>query len=153
MWFSGSGERVELEKIFDKVHKHCMRNGTIFVGCDSQITKDLCVYSVVICMHGADDQHGGYYFYKREKKKRNDYPTMILRLLREVELSIEIGYNILEQNPEADIEIHIDANSRKDKPTGRFADMLMGYAKGAGFRCKIKPDAWASNSIADKHSK
>jgi len=29
----------------------------------------------------------------------------------------------------------------------------MGYATGAGFRCKIKPDAWASNSIADKHSK
>ena len=78
---------------------------------------------------------------------------MIVRLLREVELSIKIGYEILENNSNADIEIHIDANSKKDKPTGKFADMLMGYAKGAGFRCKIKPEAWASNSIADKHSK
>ena len=78
---------------------------------------------------------------------------MVLRLLREVELSIQLGYEILEHNPTADIEIHIDANSKKDQPTGKFADMLMGYAKGAGFRCKIKPEAWASNSIADKHSK
>ena len=153
MWFSGSGETKTFQQILEKVKEHSLNNGTIFIGCDSQITRDLCVYSTVICMHGADDQHGGYYFFKREKNKRNDYPTMVMRLLREVELSIEIGYTILEQNPRADIEIHIDANSKKDKPTGRFADMLMGYAKGAGFRCKIKPDAWASNSIADKHSK
>ena len=144
MWHSGSGNIVELESI---------NNGVTFVGCDSQITRNQCTFSTVICLHGSEGQVGGYYFFKRDKKKRNDYPTMILRLLREVESSIEIGYKILEQNPEADIEIHIDANSRKDKPTGRFADMLMGYAKGAGFRCKIKPDAWASNSIADKHSK
>ena len=153
MWFSGSGETKTFQQILEKVKEHSSNNGTIFIGCDSQITRDLCVYSTVIYMHGADDQHGGYYFFKREKNKRNDYPTMVMRLLREVELSIEIGYTILEQNPQADIEIHIDANSKKDKPTGRFADMLMGYAKGAGFRCKIKPDAWASNSIADKHSK
>ena len=78
---------------------------------------------------------------------------MITRLLKEVELSIDIGYKILEENPNADIEIHIDANSKKGEPTARFADMLMGYAKGAGFKCKVKPEAWASNSIADKHSK
>jgi uncharacterized protein len=153
MWHSGSGNIVELEYIFEEIKQHSINSGVTFVGCDSQITRNQCTFSTVICLHGSEGQIGGYYFYKRDKKKRNDYPTMILRLLREVESSIEIGYKILEQNPEADIEIHIDANSRKDKPTGRFADMLMGYAKGAGFRCKIKPDAWASNSIADKHSK
>lgn len=153
MWFSGSGENISLQKIIEKVNNHSKNNGTIFIGCDSQITRDLCVYSTVICMHGADDQYGGYYFFKREKTNRKKYPTMILRLLREVELSIQIGYQILEHNPSADIEIHIDANSKKDQPTGKFAEMLMGYAKGAGFRCKIKPEAWASNSIADKHSK
>ncbi len=153
MWFSGSGEHTTLQQILEKANKHSKDNGTIFVGCDSQITRDKCTYSTVICMHGADDQHGGYYFFKREKKDRNQYPTMVLRLLKEVELSIQIGYKILEDNPDADVEIHIDANSKKDQPTGKFAEMLMGYAKGAGFRCKIKPEAWASNSIADKHSK
>tara|TARA_R100001129_G_scaffold43772_1_gene30001 strand:+ start:570 stop:1031 length:462 start_codon:yes stop_codon:yes gene_type:complete len=153
MWHSGSGESVTIKEILKKINKHSQNNGTIFIGCDSQITRNTCTYSTVICLHGADDQPGGFYFFKREKSGRNTYPTMVLRLLREVELSIQIGYKILEHDPDADIEIHIDANSKKDQPTGKFAEMLMGYAKGAGFRVKIKPDAWASNSIADKHSK
>ena len=153
MWHSGSGNKVSLEAIYNKINLHTRKNGCVYVGCDSQIYGDKCTFSTVICLHGADDQKGGYYFFKREKTKRNDYPTMIVRLLREVELSIKIGYEILENNSNADIEIHIDANSKKDKPTGKFADMLMGYAKGAGFRCKIKPEAWASNPIEDKHSK
>lgn len=153
MWYSGSGIKTNLDTIYEQIESHTRKNGSVYVGCDSQIYGDKCTFSTVICLHGADDQKGGYYFFKREKTKRNDYPTMVIRLLKEVELSIAIGYEILENNPSADIEIHIDANSKKDKPTGRFADMLMGYAKGAGFRCKIKPEAWASNSIADKHSK
>ena len=153
MWFTGSGESVNIQHILEKVKKHSLENGTVFIGCDSQVTKELCVHSTVICMHGADNQYGGYYFFKREKNNRNVYSTMLLRLLREVELSIQIGYKILEHNPDTDIEIHIDANSKKDQPTGKFSDMLMGYARGAGFKCKIKPEAWASNSIADKHSK
>ena len=67
MWFSGSGENVSLQQILEKVNNHSRNNGTIFIGCDSQITRDLCIYSTVICMHGADEQHGGYYFFKREK--------------------------------------------------------------------------------------
>jgi len=31
--------------------------------------------------------------------------------------------------------------------------MLTGFAKGSGFNVKIKPNAWASQSVADKHSK
>ena len=78
---------------------------------------------------------------------------MLNRLLKEVELSVEMGSNILNEYPDADIEIHIDANAKKEEATGKFSDMLVGFARGAGFRCKIKPDAWASSSIADKHSK
>ena len=153
MWHSGSGKSVSIEDIFSQIEPHCEKNGVIFIGCDSQITRNLCTFSTVICFHGADAQPGGFYYFTREKTQRNSYPTMVLRLLKEVELSIQMGYKILESFPSADIEIHIDANSKKEEPTGKFADMLMGYAKGAGFRCKIKPDAWASNSIADKHSK
>ena len=153
MWYSGSGNSTTLEQIFKETLEHSGKSGGIYIGCDSQIYRDKCTFSTVICLHGADEQQGGNYFYKREKHKRLSYPTMVTRLLKEVELSIEIGYKILDFNPNADIEIHIDANSKKDMPTGKFADMLMGYAKGAGFKCKIKPDAWASNSIADKHSK
>ena len=153
MWHTGSGQPIVLEEILKETVKPSKLGGRIYVGCDSQIYRDKCTFSTVICLHGANDQKGGYYFFKRENHKRLSYPTMLTRLLKEVEFSIEMGYKILESNPEADIEIHIDANSKKDVPTGKFSDMLMGYAKGAGFKCKIKPEAWASNSIADKHSK
>jgi predicted RNase H-related nuclease YkuK (DUF458 family) len=153
MWYSGAGQHTTLEEILKETIAHSKKDGGIYVGCDSLLCRDKCTFSTVICLHGADGQKGGYYYFKREKHERFSYPTMITRLLKEVELSIDIGYKILEENPNADIEIHIDANSKKGEPTARFADMLMGYAKGAGFKCKVKPDAWASNSIADKHSK
>jgi len=153
MWHSGSGKNATFEEIILKIKNHSKEGGKVFVGCDSQIVRNSCVFSTVICFHGANDQMGGYYFFKREKIERNSFPTILNRLLKEVEKSIEMGYKIMEVNPDADIEIHIDANSKKDAKTTKFTDMLVGYAKGAGFRCKIKPDAWASNSIADKHSK
>jgi predicted RNase H-related nuclease YkuK (DUF458 family) len=31
--------------------------------------------------------------------------------------------------------------------------MLRGYVTGAGFECRVKPNAWASQTVADKHSK
>ena len=153
VWHTGSGKEATIESIMEEISVHLNKNGSVFIGCDSQINKDRCTFSTVICLHGANYQSGGHYFFRREYKKRDKYPTMINRLLREVELSVEMGFKILDKYPKADIEIHIDANSKKEEATGKFSDMLMGYAKGAGFKCKIKPDAWASSSIADKHSK
>lgn len=153
MWFTGSGDNVTFEAIIEKISSHMRSNGKVFIGCDSQVRKDKCTFSTVVCLHGADFQSGGCYFFKRENMSGLKYPTMINRLLKEVELSVETGFKILELKPNADIEIHIDANTKKEEATGRFSDMLMGYAKGAGFKCKVKPDAWASSSIADKHSK
>jgi len=152
-WFSGSGHGHDFEDIMHQIKLHSLEGGKIFIGCDSQIVRDRCIFSTVICLHGANNQKGGYYFFSREKLKRESFPTMLMRLTTEVEKSITIASRISELNEDVDIEIHIDANSKKGEKTGRFADMLVGYAKGAGFRCKIKPDAWASNSIADKHSK
>ena len=61
---------------------------------------------------------------------------------------------ILELYPEAKIELHLDvSNTNKESKTSKFADMLIGYAKGSGFDCKIKPEAFAAYCVADKHSK
>ncbi len=56
--------------------------------------------------------------------------------------------------PEIKVEIHLDVSaSDKKESTSQFSDMLVGFARGAGFETKIKPDAFAAASIADKHSK
>ena len=60
----------------------------------------------------------------------------------------------MELCPNIKIEIHLDVSaSDKKAGTSHISDMLVGYAKGAGFETKIKPDAFAAASIADKHSK
>ena len=52
------------------------------------------------------------------------------------------------------MEVHVDVSPFNAKQgTSKFSDMLKGYVNGYGFDCKIKPNAWASQSVADKHSK
>jgi predicted RNase H-related nuclease YkuK (DUF458 family) len=153
MWHTGSGYEIEFEDVLAQIHAHFEKNGNIFVGCDSQIIKSRCVFSTIICIHGADGQSGGRYFFNREKISGKRFPTLVIRLTKEVEKSIEVASLITEVNPDIEVEIHIDANSREGEVTTKFSDMLIGYARGAGFSCKVKPDSWASSSIADKHSK
>ena len=56
-------------------------------------------------------------------------------------------------NP-ANIELHLDVSPfSAGNATSKFSDMLKGYVQGYGFDYRLKPEAWASQSIADKHSK
>lgn len=153
MWYTGRGRPIGFKQILVQVRSHSNDNGKTFIGCDSQITKNKCTFSTVICLHGADGQRGGYYFFSREALTAKEFPTVLLRLTKEVEKSIEMASIISELGSEIDIEIHIDASSKEGEKSSKMSDMLVGYAKGAGFKCKIKPEAWASNSVADKHSK
>ena len=153
-WVTGSGEIISFEEIVDIILEHRDNNGKISVGTDSFIKKQDCIFSLAICLYGADGQNGGRYFIKRTNIDKRRYPNLLQRILAEVQKSVELGLKLLELIPVLDIEIHLDVSgSDKNNGTSKFAEMLTGYAKGAGFECKIKPDAYAASSIADKHSK
>jgi predicted RNase H-related nuclease YkuK (DUF458 family) len=153
-WVTGSGEIISFEEIVDIILQHRDNNGKISVGTDSFIKKQDCIFSLAICLYGADGQNGGRYFIKRTNIDKRRYPNLLQRILAEVQKSVELGLKLLELIPVLDIEIHLDVSgSDKNNGTSKFAEMLTGYAKGAGFQCKIKPDAYAASSIADKHSK
>ena len=52
------------------------------------------------------------------------------------------------------LELHLDVSPfHARNGTSKFSEMLKGYVQGYGLECKLKPDAWASQTIADKHSK
>ena len=77
-------------------------------------------------------------------------------MAEEARLSVDlaIDLNSKYQIPLHMIEIHLDVSPLdKGSKTSIFSDALKGYVRGAGFRCEIKPNAWASQSVADRHSK
>lgn len=153
-WFTGSGNKISFEEIVDIILEHKEDNGKISVGTDSHIKKQDCIFSLAICLYAGDSQNGGRYFIKRTIINKRKYPNLLQRILAEVQKSVELGLKLLEIIPILDIEIHLDVSgSDKNNGTSKFAEMLTGYAKGAGFDCRIKPNAYAASSVADKHSK
>mgnify|MGYP003627575356 CR=1 FL=1 len=153
-WFTGSGDQINFDEILTIIKDHSKKAGLISVGTDSHIKKRNCIFSTAICLHKSSNTGGSRYFFKKVEFRKQKYSSLLPRITEEVRKSIEVGMKILEYNPVIDIELHIDISGpNKEHKTSKFADMLVGYATGAGFSCKIKPEAPAASSVADKHSK
>jgi predicted RNase H-related nuclease YkuK (DUF458 family) len=153
-WRTGTGKTVLFKDVLEIIRKHSLDDGQVSVGTDSFIRKNECIFSTAICLYGATNQVGGRYFIRKHKLKSSTYKTLLQRILAEVQSSVELGTSLLEINPSLSIELHLDiSDPSKNRATSKFADMLVGYAKGAGFDYKIKPYAFAAASVADKHSK
>lgn len=153
LWFTGSGTDISFDDIISSMGAHINQGGSIYVGSDSQQVESSVVFVTAICLHGGRDRVGGIYFFSRKKTNSTRFVTVLNRLLHEVELSVEIANKIQDicyVNPEVHIDVSPQGSLTK---SAKFCDMLSGYVIGAGFLCKIKPNAWASASIADRHSK
>ena len=75
-------------------------------------------------------------------------------MIKEAERTINLANNIMNEVSTAKLELHLDISPQEnDEGTSHLAKMLVGYVKGSGYECKIKPHAFAAASIADKHSK
>ena len=152
-WYTGSGNRISFEEILEIVFVHAEQNGTIYVGSDSMVQKKKCIFCTAICLLGDTDQSNRY-FIRRNRSDAKEYSTLLQRITMEVQNSIDMGIKLLQYCPKINIELHLDISSaNKNSKTSKFADMLIGYAKGNGFKCKTKPEAFAAYCVADKHSK
>ena len=153
-WNTGTGVLKTFEQILEEAKEHHFKSGTVYVGTDSFFRKDQCIFSNAICFYGADGQQGGRYFFKRIKFSKKEFPSLSIRMIKEAEQTINLAQQISENIPDIKLELHLDiSNTEKGEGTSYLANMLIGYVKGSGFECKIKPDAFAAATIADKHSK
>jgi len=154
LWRTGEGTTVSYEEMYVDIKRHVTLNGLIYIGTDSFMSKNKCTFASAICLHGADGQSGGKYFFRKVSFKREKFGGLVHRITQEVQQSIEIALMVTDSVPDAEIELHLDISpANKQNGTSQFADMLTGFAKGSGFNVKVKPNAWASQSVADKHSK
>ena len=153
-WTTGSNKGIEFNNIIDIVRAHVTSGSKVFIGSDSFTSAGKVCFASTICLHGGH-LPSRYFFYK-ENEKSKKYNTLVQRITEETRRSIELAELLFithDFDPEI-MEVHVDVSPFNAKQgTSKFSDMLKGYVNGYGFDCKIKPNAWASQSVADKHSK
>jgi len=151
-WRSASGDKIDLQSILLQIEDHTCNLGKVYVGADSQLSGESCTFATVICMHGGLKKTSRYFF-KKEKVMSASNKVLRLRINQEVTRALKAFLVIIESIPDADIEVHVDIGSTDRSKTRVFVDSITGWVRGLGVTCKIKPHAWASASVADRHTK
>jgi predicted RNase H-related nuclease YkuK (DUF458 family) len=125
------------------------------IGCDSQLFgKGVCyVESIVIHRIGKC----GKYYYKKElisldPKKLPLSQRIYTETYKSINLIQKLVENLHDVIREKDIAlIHLDiGNNGKSK---NLINTCLGMVSSYNIKCSIKPDSWASSTIADKHTK
>ena len=123
----------------------------ILIGTDSSsaLAHDDFVSAIVLHRVGK----GGRYFWTRRKEKKT--PSLRQRIWREAWLSFELAQNLMHRLSSLsllrfDLEIHVDIG--ENGRTKEMIDEVVGMIIGSGFAVRIKPEAYAASSVADKYT-
>jgi predicted RNase H-related nuclease YkuK (DUF458 family) len=147
MWISPDGRQVDIENVISEISDDCK----VFVGTDSQLVSNQWQLATAICIYW--EGKGGKFFYKKDKLSRSLFKSMEDRLMREVYESVMTAERIKSQKPQVDVKIHADIASDPDSRSSKLAKVAKSYISGMGYEPTIKPDAWASTTIADKFTR
>jgi predicted RNase H-related nuclease YkuK (DUF458 family) len=151
-----------LEDIFEK----SIKDGLILrvaIGTDSQRGKKGFKFATVIIITTFEDLGGvvvgrggmviGAKFYNDKYKKGKE--GVKERMIFEVSKSIEVAYEIspLLDLYDIPLEIHADINPDVKWESNKALNEAVGYILGMGYDFKVKPNAFASSSAADRLTK
>jgi predicted RNase H-related nuclease YkuK (DUF458 family) len=122
----------------------------VYVGTDSQVKNKKVTFATCIVLH--KKSKGGKVFICRETFPHRG--SLKSRLMEEVWKSVQVSIGLSQILPgNCDIIVHVDVNKSMKHKSGIYQDELVGVVVGQGFKCFIKPDAWAAQSVADRWSK
>ena len=147
-WKSGKGENFNIVEVFKKIKN--LKPLEIHVGSDSQVIKQDVAYVSAICLTWPGK--GGIYFIHKNVIPHKTKLNLQSRLLEEVQRSLEIAEQ-LKSHTEKKIIVHIDANQQAIHKSAKYAKMLKNYVLAMGYQYLLKPDSWASGSVADRYTK
>jgi predicted RNase H-related nuclease YkuK (DUF458 family) len=153
IWHNAAGEQVQPDVKLSLIGAHVRSGGKIFIGCDSNVVGTNCTYAIAVALYDDVTRTGGRYFFKRDRVTIPIRTPLRVRLMEEATRAIETALELQSVFPEARIEIHLDVSQRKENLSNAVADQVAGYAKAAGFDCKLKPESWASSCVADEHTR
>ena len=153
-WVTGSDNDIDFYELLNLSREYILKGSKLFIGSDSFISKQKICFATALCLHGGEK--GGRYFFFKDFVPKNQYSNLVSRITEETRRSVEIAEMLMDEynfNP-ANIELHLDVSPfGANNGTSKYSDMLKGYVQGFGVDYRLKPDAWASQTIADKHSK
>jgi predicted RNase H-related nuclease YkuK (DUF458 family) len=140
-----------------KAIKESSKESSVYIGCDSRVTKRkdpktrrtiaTAKYTTVIVIH-KDSCKGGQIFYVSESHP--DYGDCYTRMMKEVEVCLQVFEPISKVIDGRHLEIHLDINSDKAHKSNVAMQAAMGYVRGVtGLDPKIKPHGWAATHAAD----
>lgn len=128
-----------------------MSSYKVIIGSDSQVKTETCFITAVV-VHRLGK--GARYFYR--KKIQRKIKSLRQKIFYETALSLEVGSliaNYLAESGLDDLEVEIHIDVGKQGETRDLIREVVGMVTGSGFQAKIKPDAYAASSVADKHTK
>ena len=153
-WVTGSDSEIDFYDLLNLTREYVQKGARIFIGSDSFISRQNVCFASAVCLYGGEE--GGRYFFYKDFLPKQQYSQLVTRITEETRRSVEIACLLMDEyglNPD-NIELHLDVSPfGANNGTSRYSDMLKGYVQGFGVDYRLKPDAWASQTIADKHSK
>jgi len=153
-WITGNNNPIDFYDLLKLTREYIIQGSKIFIGTDSFISKNKVCFASAVCLHGSSQ--GGRYFFYKENLPKNQFIQLVSRITEETRRSVEIACLFMNEygiDPQK-LELHLDVSPfSANNGTSRYSDMLKGYVQGFGVDYRLKPDAWASQTIADKHSK
>ena len=144
------GKIVTLQEIVNLVEND--HEYDVFVGSDSQVFKKKKCVTYVTCIVLYKRGKGGRIFMSRDYEKYAN--SLKERLAKEVFRSLQVAFELKEILPfNVELTIHIDVNPKKKFKSGEYAQEFISMIVGQGFKCVIKPDAFAAQNCANKSTK
>ena len=124
----------------------------VFVGTDSQVKRKVEKVQYSTCVVLYRKGKGGRIFIARDLEPYSK--SLQQRLQREAWKSLEVSFELQQLLPaNAEIIIDLDVNKSRKYKSGNHMEELVGMIVGQGFKCRVKPDAWAAQSVADKFAR
>src|SRR5574343_305833 len=144
------GNSYEIDKLVDFIDKDYSYE--VYVGSDSQVHRDIKKVVYVSCVVLYKKGKGAKIFVNKEQQPMAN--SLKQRLSNEAWRSLEVSFQLSKLlPPDVQIIIHLDVNPSRKFKSGEYYQDLAAMITGQGFKCVVKPDAFAAQSVADRFSK
>lgn len=147
----GDAIRLHISEEIDQVLARETASGhelKVCIGTDSQVKGSTTEFATVIVF--LRKGKGGFMYIQQSETRQK--MKIRERMLVEVSKTIEVAYNLCDTISRHNIalELHVDINTNPGFKSNDALKEAMGYIMGMGFAFKMKPDAFASSSCANK---